>query len=88
MDRYATLRETLVQKCSALLIDDPDLIRSLLDERDALREALELNRNLASQEWQEREGRRMAATDNRGNRLWFVSNEIMEVAREALSKKE
>lgn len=41
-DRYADLRAALDQICHALLIDDPDTIRALLAERDALREALEM----------------------------------------------
>lgn len=41
MDKYAELRAALKQKCSALLVDDPDMIRALLAERDALREALQ-----------------------------------------------
>lgn len=40
MTKYAELRAALEQKCSAILIDDPDMIRALLAERDALRDAL------------------------------------------------
>lgn len=40
-DRYAELRAALDQTCHALLIEDPDIIRALLAERDALRVALE-----------------------------------------------
>lgn len=40
MTDYAELRAALEQTCHALLIDDPDTIRALLAERDALREAL------------------------------------------------
>ena len=38
MNDYADLRAALDQTCHALLIDDPDIIRALLAERDALRE--------------------------------------------------
>lgn len=41
MTDYAELRAALDQTCHALLIDDPDTIRALLAERDALRDALE-----------------------------------------------
>lgn len=41
MSDYAELRAALEQKCSAILIDDPDAIRALLAERDALIAALE-----------------------------------------------
>lgn len=43
MTDYADIRAALEQKCSAILIDDPDLLRTLLAERDALRRALEWN---------------------------------------------
>lgn len=42
MSDYAELRAALAQNCHALLIDDPDTIRALLDERDAFRCALEM----------------------------------------------
>lgn len=40
MDKYADIRAALEQKCHAILIEDVDVIRALLAERDALREAL------------------------------------------------
>lgn len=41
MDKYAELRAAVEQKCSAILIEDVDVIRALLAERDELREAVE-----------------------------------------------
>lgn len=39
---------------------------------------VELVNDTASQEWQETDGRRMAATDNSGNRMWFISDDVMQ----------
>lgn len=50
-----------------------------------LREAAELIADTASTEWQEADGRRMGATDNRGNRLYFVSADLIESLRAAIS---
>lgn len=41
MDKYTNLRAAVEQKCNAILIEDVDVIRALLAERDALRDALE-----------------------------------------------
>ena len=49
VDKYAELRDALDQTCHALLIDDPDTIRALLAERDALREALEIARDFVAE---------------------------------------
>lgn len=51
MTDYAELRAALDQTCHALLIDDPDIIRALLAERDALAagalKVIEMNRQEA-----------------------------------------
>lgn len=57
-------------------------------EIERLREALGLVCDLASQEWQEEDGSRKAATDNSGARLWFVSADVMQAARRALGNEE
>lgn len=49
MTDYAELRAALDQTCHALLIDDPDPLRTLLAERDALREALEIARDFVAE---------------------------------------
>lgn len=41
MSDYAELRAALDQTCHALLIDDPDIIRVLLAERDVFADVLE-----------------------------------------------
>jgi hypothetical protein len=51
------------------------------------REALELVRDCSSQEWQQPDGKRMAATDNQGRRFWFITEDVMQAVREVLEKK-
>lgn len=66
----------------------PEAIRALIDERDALREALDLVNDLSSQEWQDQNGKRMAATGNDGKRFWFITDDVMRVVRAALAQKQ
>jgi hypothetical protein len=54
--------------------------------RLTLREALELVRDCSSQEWQQPDGKRMGATDNEGRRMWFITEDVMQAVRAALSK--
>lgn len=51
-------------------------------------EVLELVRDLASQEWQEPDGSRKCAVDNRGRRLWFLSEDLMAEVRSAIAAAE
>lgn len=44
---------------------------------------IELVNDTASQEWQESDGRRMAATDNSGKRMWFISDDVMQELKAA-----
>lgn len=41
MTDYAELRAAVAQNCHALLIENPDIIRALLAERDAFADVLE-----------------------------------------------
>lgn len=66
----------------------PEAIRALLAERDALREALDLVNDLSSQECQDQNGKRMAATGNDGKRFWFITDDVMRVVRAALAQKQ
>ena len=67
---------------------NPEAIRALLAERDALRDALDLVADLSSQEWQDQNGKRMAATGNDGKRFWFITDDVMQAARAALAQGE
>lgn len=55
-------------------------------KRLTIREALELVRDCSSQEWQQADGTRMAATDNQGRRFWFITEDVMQAVREATRK--
>lgn len=57
-----------------------------LDHIDEMLDALMLVRDCSSQEWQEADGRRMAATDNQGRRLHFIGEDVMTAVREAIAK--
>ena len=52
-------------------------------------EVIEMVADLSSQEWQERDGTRKGATDNFGNRMWFISDSVMrEVKKMRVKWKE
>lgn len=51
-----------------------------------MREALDLVRDLSSQEWQQPDGKRMGATDNQGRRMWFITEDVMQVVRDSLGE--
>ena len=51
----------------------------------SLLEAAELVSDLASQEWQEPDGRRCGAVDNFGKRLWFIGDDLMQELRLAIT---
>jgi hypothetical protein len=55
-------------------------------ERGEALAALEIICDLASMEWQEPDGSRKGAVDNWGERLYFVSKELIEGARAILAK--
>jgi hypothetical protein len=59
-----------------------------VDDRLTMRDVLELVRDCSSQEWQQPDGKRMAATDNQGRRFWFITDDVMQVVRHALGKHE
>jgi hypothetical protein len=58
---------------------------SIKSDRDKLRDALEIICDTASTEWQESDGSRKGAIDNRGERLYFVSKELIEEGRALLA---
>ncbi|TCU92577.1 hypothetical protein [Paracandidimonas soli] len=90
-DKYETLRAALPE-----LVDEArrqgginpraQLIIDLLAERDALRETMHTVADLASQEWQDQHGKRMAATGNDGKRFWFITDDVMQEVRAALAQ--
>lgn len=59
--------------------------RQLRADIAALVEAATLVRDLTSQEWQEADGTRRAATDNSGKRMWFIGDDLMQSLRAALA---
>ena len=48
-------------------------------------DALELVKDCSSQEWQQADGKRMAATDNQGRKFWFITQDTMEFVSSALA---
>ena len=53
--------------------------------RADLLEVMQLVNDCSSQEWQEADGSRRAATDNSGKRMWFISDDVMQELKKTLS---
>lgn len=51
-----------------------------------LLQVIELVSDLSSQEWQDADGKRHAATDNQGRRFWFISEDVMQAVRSVRAK--
>lgn len=58
----------------------------LLAAAEEMYELIMLVADLSSQEWQERDGARKGATDNFGNRMWFISDSVMQEVKKNASK--
>ena len=51
-------------------------------------DALELVRDLASQEWQSEDGKRHTAVGNDGKRFWFITDDVMQEVSAILAAHE
>lgn len=60
----------------------------LLAAAEEMYELIMLVADLSSQEWQERDGARKGATDNFGNRMWFISDSVMQEVKKMRAKLE
>lgn len=58
----------------------------LIDAAPDMRDALEIICYCSSQEWQEADGSIKSATDNRGRKFWFITEDVMREARAAFTK--
>lgn len=54
--------------------------------RADLLELMQLVNDCASQEWQDPDGKKKAAVDNSGHRLWFISEPVMQEIKTALAE--